>query len=122
MDKISHIKTNMRITAWADMIRKRNESGQTISEWCTNNGINLKTFYYRQRKVREYICEHGTNDNYDTGSLSSPLTTQHDIVPVGVIPDNDIRQIRITTAKISVELPASIQPQLLKAAIEGLKC
>ena len=70
MDKISHIKTNMRITAWADMIRKRNESGQTISEWCTNNGINLKTFYYRQRKVREYICEHGTNDNYDTGSLS----------------------------------------------------
>lgn len=122
MDKISHIKTNMRIKAWADMIRERNESGQTISEWCTNNGINRKTFYYRQRKVREYICEHGMNDNYDAGSLSSPRTTQHDIVPMGAIPDNDSRQIRITTANISVELPASIQPQLLKAAIEGLKC
>ena len=44
MDKISHIKTNMRITAWTDMIRERNESGQIISEWCTNNGINQKHF------------------------------------------------------------------------------
>lgn len=121
MDKISHIKTNMRITEWADVIRERNENGQTISEWCTNNGINLETYYYRQRKGREYICEHGMNDNYDIGSISAPRTTQHDIVPVGAIPDNDSQQIRITTANISVELLVSVQPQLLKAAIEGWK-
>ena len=35
------------------------------------------------------------------------------------IPNNDTQQIKITTANISVELPASIQPQLLKTAIEG---
>lgn len=124
MDKISHVKTNMRIRAWADMIRERNESGLTTSEWCINNGINLKTYYYRQRKVREYICEHDMSNDSDFGSLASNQISQHDIVPlsIGAITNNDTRQIKITTANISVELPATIQPQLLKAAIEGLKC
>lgn len=51
-------------------------------------------------------------------------SAHHDIVPVPTNPvaDNDTQQIKITTSNISVELPANIQPQLLKAAIEGLKC
>lgn len=124
MDKISQVKTNMRISAWADMIRERNESGLTISEWCINNGINRKTYYYRQRKVREFICDHNMDNNHNIGSLVPNPVPQHDIVPVSMesVSNNDIQQIKITTANISVELPSTIQPQLLKAAIEGLKC
>ena len=51
-------------------------------------------------------------------------SAHHDIVPVSMNPtlDNGTRQIKITSANISVELPPNVQPQLLKAAIEGLKC
>ena len=124
MDKISHVKTNIRIRAWSDMVREQNESGLSVSEWCINNGINLKTYYYRQRKVREYICEHDINSDNDTDSLNAKRLPQHDIVPISIgdIPNNDTQQIKIITANISVELPPSVQPQLLKAAIEGLKC
>ena len=110
MDRISQIKNELLMKEWAAMVRECRSSGLTVKDWCMNNGINIKTYYYRLKRVRNFICD--------------SLSVQHDIVPVPMetIPNNDTQQIKITTANISVELPASIQPQLLKTAIEGLKC
>ena len=110
MDRISQIKNELLMKEWAAMVRECRSSGLTVKDWCMNNGINIKTYYYRLKRVRNFICDHKPEHN--------------DIVPVPMetIPNNDTQQIKITTANISVELPASIQPQLLKTAIEGLKC
>lgn len=113
MDRISQIKTDLLMREWTNMVRECRSSGLTVKEWCANNGVNIKTYYYRLKRVRNYMCDNNTN-----------LPVRHDIVPVPVesMPDDDNHQIKIITSNISVELPATIQPQLLKAAIEGLKC
>lgn len=49
------------------MVQSSNESGLTVSEWCRQNGINPKTYYYRLKRVR--------NEVYNE-------IEQHDIVPV----------------------------------------
>lgn len=49
------------------MIQCRNESGLAVSEWYRHNGINLKTYYYRLKRVRNAVCTE---------------MEQHDIVPV----------------------------------------
>ena len=119
MDKISRTKTDLLMREWAEMVRECRSSGLTVKEWCINNDVNIKTYYYRLKRVRDFIC-----DNKLVNITDDFSSDHHDIVPVPInsVPDNDTQQIKITASNISVELPANIQPQLLKAAIEGLKC
>jgi hypothetical protein len=35
------------------MVRSCSSSGQTVTEWCSENGIGKNTYYHRQKQVRE---------------------------------------------------------------------
>ena len=43
----------VRMERWAQEMRARNESGESVRAWYASNGINEKTFYYWQRKLRQ---------------------------------------------------------------------
>lgn len=107
MDRIMAIKNKVHISEWSEMVRTCRSSGLTVQQWCNSNGINIQTYYYRLRKVREALCE-------DT----------HDIVQ---IPINSVNEISITSSKINagnlnVELPDTIPAATLRSVIEVLKC
>ncbi|MGN0594150.1 MAG: hypothetical protein ACI4I6_03250 [Hominimerdicola sp.] len=38
------------------MVRRRNESGLSVSQWCLENGVNQKTYYYRLNRVHKALC------------------------------------------------------------------
>lgn len=42
----------IRLTEWAGIIHARNESGQTIKEFCQQNGITETQYFYWLRRVR----------------------------------------------------------------------
>ena len=46
MNEITKIKNEVKLKHWAKMVKSRNESGLTVTEWCSQNGINPKTYYY----------------------------------------------------------------------------
>jgi len=48
---IQEYKKSNRLSEWAEMVSACRNSGQTISAWCEENGINEKTYYYRQKRV-----------------------------------------------------------------------
>jgi transposase-like protein len=47
----------VRLMHWAMVMKARTESGQSVRRWCRENGIQEKTYYYWQRKLRESACE-----------------------------------------------------------------
>ena len=49
--------TQVRLEHWGKVLRERKSSGLSIRRWCRENGINEKTYYYWQRKLRESVCE-----------------------------------------------------------------
>ena len=49
MDQIVH---EVRSRNWASIITECRQSTLTKLEWCRQNGINIKSFYYWQRKLR----------------------------------------------------------------------
>ena len=51
------IASEFRLSAWANIIRERNQSGLSVREWCEVNSVNEKRFYHWQRRVREAACE-----------------------------------------------------------------
>lgn len=47
----------IRFANWEQLIVVANSSGLRKREWCAQNGITEKSFYYWQRKVREKAIE-----------------------------------------------------------------
>lgn len=49
MDQSTH---EIRVREWSQIIQDCNASGLTKKEWCLQNHINEKSFYYWQRVIR----------------------------------------------------------------------
>lgn len=50
MDKSTH---KIRLEQWTAIVNECLSSGLNKTEWCRQNGINDKVFFYWQRRVRE---------------------------------------------------------------------
>ena len=109
MGRIESISMGIRHKAWRDMYESYLSSGKTVIEWCAENGISKKTFYYRLRQIRKDVIE---------------TVESHDIVPITAVPEqqkNTDASIKIHGSGISIELPVGISPEVLIAAIRGLR-
>ena len=51
MDKSTHA---VRLEQWTKLVQCCADSGLTKKEWCIQNNIKLKTYYYWQRRVRNH--------------------------------------------------------------------
>ena len=50
---ISEVKQELRLREWSEQIERQQSSGLSVEQWCVENRINPKTYYYRLRRVRE---------------------------------------------------------------------
>ena len=64
MDQIVH---EVRSRNWASIITECSQSTLTKLEWCRQNGVNIKSYYYWQRKLRNEALQ-------DSGNLPAPGT------------------------------------------------
>lgn len=46
----------VRMQKWIGIVKACRSSGKKITAWCDENGINLKTYYYWQKKVCLETC------------------------------------------------------------------
>lgn len=61
---------------WEKLIIAANSTDLNKKEWCAQNGINEKTFYYWQRKVRQKAAE--TMNALKVATQSSPMPVAKD--------------------------------------------
>lgn len=47
----------VRLQQWSAEVTACNQSGMSKGDWCRENGINPKTYYYHQRMVRRAAFE-----------------------------------------------------------------
>lgn len=57
MNEIAKMKREVKLKQWAEMVQLRNESGLAVSEWCEQHGVNVKTYYYRLKQIRQALCD-----------------------------------------------------------------
>ena len=94
MDKIAEVKKQVQLREWAEMVRACRSSGMSVRRWCMENGVNQKTYYYRLRKVREFLCEE-----------------QRDIVPVSFdMPATVPADIKIQSGNMNITMPCTVSP------------
>ena len=101
-----------RLSQWIDIIQKRQESGQTINDFCQATGINRNAYYYWLRKIRK--------ETYS--ELSKPKTSSTDVVPNGwmqltgamAIPQQINSTLVIEISGCNITVNADTDPDLLK--------
>lgn len=49
---IERIKTDVKWEEWKEQVNSQITSGLTVKEWCRQNNVNAKTYYYHLRRVR----------------------------------------------------------------------
>jgi len=60
---VQEVKRQVRLREWAEQINDCKQSGLTVKAWCKENGVYIKTYYNRMKKVREELLDAmGTGD------------------------------------------------------------
>ena len=57
MEEVLTVRNEYRMKQWAELVRSCRESGLSNREFCCQNGISEKTYYYWLRKLRRASYE-----------------------------------------------------------------
>lgn len=99
--EIQTVKNQMTLKNWAEEIAECQSSGMTVSAWCELHGINVKTYYYHLRRVRE------------------SLLTESRVVPLSTQKNSD--SIEIKTDIMNISVPADCSAETLAVILKVLK-
>lgn len=55
---MDQITTDVRTQSWASIVTECNRSALSKQEWCRQNNVSIKSFYYWQRKLRREAVQH----------------------------------------------------------------
>ena len=53
---MKRIRHEMNLQKWTQIVEECRSSGKTAVKWCAENDINIKTYYYWQRRVLKAVC------------------------------------------------------------------
>lgn len=104
MDKVTLVKQEIRAVKWAEQVQACQSSGIPAAQWCRENGINLKTYYYHLQKVREKACEQ---------------------IPVAItsLPEKNESSVTVRNANgLTAEIADGTSAATIEAVIRALKC
>ncbi len=123
MDKITH---EIRLSNWKEVIEQCSlrPAGQTVKQWLADNGINEKTYYYWQRRIRKEV--------FGQINLPQPVKSQEpasvSFAEIPVISDQRESALKtsfhadavIQTGNITIGLSNSISDHLFDKIMGGL--
>ena len=101
---ITRIKSDVKWDEWQEQVNSQIASGLTVKEWCKQNSINEKTYYYHLRRVREKLCDE----------------QEPSVVPINVSEFTSSDKIHIEKNGLKITLPSDISAEILMALVHEL--
>lgn len=107
---------NLQHQSWAVMVQQQVNSGLPINEWCEQNGISSKTFYYRRKRIREEMLQ-AAGPMF--AELTPPVTSGS---PVPAVPAEGFTPaIMISVNGMSIAVSRDTPRQLLSDVLEAVR-
>ena len=102
---------------WRGRVMECRNSGKTIAVWCKENGINIKTYYFWQKRV--WDKETQTLIQIGQNQLPQPQAVQFVQVNLGMETSSDA-DIVIRKDDWTVEIRNTANPALLSAVLQAV--
>ena len=115
MEELTVVAVRQRYSAaaWKERIAICRSSGQTVAEWCSNNGINSKSYYRWERKLlreaSQELCCAKQPQQIQCFTEIPPMSCATDVVAV------------LHVGEITCELRQGIRPEQLHAIVQEIK-
>ena len=121
MDKIANVKSQLRLQQWAQVIADCQASDMTVVSWCEANNINIKSYYYWLRKVRNHTLEQmpELTENLPVPAEDEPVTFKRLDVQTPVPALSAAVIIRLPNA--TVEVSEGTSQQTVQAVLMALQ-
>jgi transposase-like protein len=89
------VVAEFRLAHWSQVLNERKQSGLSIRAFCDRAGINEKTYYYWQRKLREAVCAEllansQTDSFYESGADTLSIEINGCSVLAGMDTDSEL--------------------------------
>lgn len=112
------VTAEYRLAKWAEIIKTRQEKGQSIQEYCEAEGISRNAYFYWQRKLRETACTELARCKSAAGAGLIPNGwTQIE----ALAPGHEEITIAIEAGGCRVNVKAGVDPNLLTTVLRALK-
>ena len=112
--EIRTVKRQLMLEEWEKQVVNCRSSGLTVQEWCRQNGVKDKTYYYRLRQVREKSLESRTEK-------VEKISKQENIQTVVLLPmKSTYGEIQIEKNGLHISLPSDIAADTLLSLVGKL--
>ena len=102
---------------WRGRVMECRSSGKSVAEWCGENGINIKTYYYWQKRVWDKATQSLIQTEQSGLSQSDPV--QFAQVNLGCVDSTDA-DIVIRKDSWTVEVRNTASPVLLNTVLQAV--
>lgn len=115
-------KRNYQLQQWRTIIQERNNSGLTIDEYCSQNGLSRNSYFYRLRIVRKELLEpqQSTSGFVELGLPVENNTTIPCVTPISAL-EIKSSQLTLCVNDIVIGVTDHTSSELLARTIEVIR-
>lgn len=115
-------KRNYQLQQWRTIIQERNNSGLTIDEYCSQNGLSRNSYFYWLRLVREELLDpqQSTSGFVELNLPVENNTTVPCVTPISA-PEMESSQLTLSVNGIVIQVTDNTSSELLARTIEVIR-
>ena len=111
------IKHQALMQEWSARIRECRSSGKSVTEWCEENRIKTKTYYYWEKRFISQVVEQKHLPD-GTQEKTGLIQVQPDQLPCA--PEPSSRSIVVRCGMAAIELPAGTSVETISTLVAAL--
>lgn len=112
---------NMRRQSWALMLREQSASGLSIKDWCEQNNLSTKAFYYRRRQVQSMILDSAEESRFTELVMPEPSEPDTDPGPTSSAGMVFTPQLMISAGDLMIGVSQDTPGQLLADVLQVIR-
>ena len=119
MNQNQIVAQQVRYSEWAGMVRDRQESGLSVSEYCKQNNISETAYFYRLRRVRRAAIQASGLEFVELKDKDEGLSVP--VVPAKSIGGNTFSvEATITVGSLLISVNNNISGELIRRLLEAV--
>ena len=112
---------NMRRQSWALMLREQSASGLSVKDWCEQNNLSTKSFYYRRRQVQSMLLDSAEESRFTELAMPEPLVPNTDLKPNTSAGMAFTPQLMISAGDLMIGVSQDTPGQLLADVLQVIR-
>jgi len=104
--KVQTAKQMIRLQEWGRQIHECQQSGKSVKQWCAEQGLNRKTYYWRLRVLQEAMLEAWETNGIVQQQVRGDSKGFHHIAQWGAVQEIASHPVRKEHVPVFAALPA----------------